>query len=105
MDAEGTNGQLILGKGFVEINRKGVLGFLTQGLKGSKKIAIKQITSIQFKPAGWTAGYIQFTVIGGQEHKGGVLTVGGDENSILFNKSQQSSFEKIKKAVEKQIYN
>jgi len=105
MEAQGINGKLILGKGFIEIVRKGMMSFLTQGLKGNKKIAIKQISAIQFKPAGlMTNGYIQFSFIGGREDKAGLFMATQDENTIMFKKTQQIDFEKIKEMIEKEIY-
>ena len=105
MEAQGINGKLVLGKGYVEIVRKGFMSFMTQGFKGNKKIAIKQISAIQFKPAGFiTNGYIQFSFIGGQESKRGIFMATQDENTLMFNKKQQSEFEKIKEQLEKHIY-
>src|SRR3989344_8769340 len=101
MEAQGINGKLILGKGFIEIVRKGMMSFLTQGIKGNKKIAIKQISAIQFKPAGlMTNGYIQFSFIGGKEAKGGIFQGTMDENTIMFRKKNQPDFEKIKEEIE-----
>jgi len=105
MEVKGINGVLVLGDGFVEIIRKGAMSFLTQGLKGNKKIAIKQISAIQFKSCGsFTNGYIQFSFVGGQESKRGLFNATQDENTIMFNIKQQPEFEKIKKEIEKKIY-
>lgn len=104
MEAQGINGKLILGKGFVEIVRRGFMAFATQGLKGNKKIAIKQISAIQFKPAGLTNGYIQVSFSGGQESKRGIFMATQDENTVMFKKKQQTEFEKIKEKIEEQIY-
>ena len=105
IEANGVNGQMKLGEGYVEISKKGVLGFMTQGFKGVKKIAIKQITSIQFKNAGtFTNGYMQIAFIGGQESKGGLFNATQDENTVVFNKKQQSDFERIKEKIELIIY-
>ena len=105
MEAQGVNGKLILGKGYVEIVRKGAMSFLTQGIKGNKKIAIRQISAVQFKPAGLMFnGYIQFSFIGGNESKAGIFNATQDENTIMFKKKQQPEFEKIKEEIEKKIY-
>ena len=105
IEAKGINGLLILGKGYIEIIRKGFMSFMTQGLKGNKKIAIKQISAVQFKPVGtFTNGYIQFSFIGGKEAKGGLFQGTMDENTVMFKKTQQEDFEKIKAEVEKIIY-
>lgn len=104
MEAKGVNGQLELLENKIRIKRKGVLAFMTQGLKGDKEILIKQISSIQFKKAGMlTNGYIQFAFIGGQEAKGTFFQATKDENTIMFKTGQQVSFEKIKEAIEKKI--
>lgn len=105
MEAKGINGKLVLGKGYVEIVRNGFMAFATQGIKGNKKIAIKQISAIQFKPAGLMFnGYIQFSFIGGKEAKGGIFQGTMDENTIMFRKKTQLDFEKIKEKIEKKIY-
>lgn len=105
IEAKGINGQMNVGKGYVEITKKGALGFITQGLKGSKKIAIKHISSVQFKKAGMiTNGYLQFAFIGGQETKGGLFNATQDENTVMFSKKQQPDFEAIKEFVESKIY-
>lgn len=105
MEAKGINGSLVLGKGYVEIKRKGFMAFATQGLKGNKKIAINQISAVQFKPCGmFSNGYIQFSFIGGRESKAGLFGAVQDENSVMFNKKQQSIFEEIKEKIENKIY-
>ena len=82
MEAQGINGKLVLGKGYIEIVRKGAMAFLTQGARGNKKIAIKQISAVQFKPAGLMFnGYIQFSFIGGHESKAGIFNATQDENT------------------------
>ena len=105
IEAKGVNGQMILGEGYLEITKKGVLGFMLQGLKGSKKIAIKHISSVQFKQAGtYTNGYLQIAFVGGHESKGGLINATQDENTVVFNKKQQPDFEKIKEKIESIIY-
>ena len=104
ISAKGVNGQIELSDNKVCILRKGILGFLTQGLKGDKNIMISTISSIQFKKAGMvTNGYIQFAFSGGQEAKGGLFQGTKDENTVMFNKKQQPLFEKIRDTVENRI--
>jgi len=104
MEARGVNGSLELLENKIRIKRQGALAFIGHGLKGDKDILIKQISSIQFKSANMlTNGYIQFTFLGGQEAKGALFQATMDENSIMFSKSQQKSFETIKEAIEKKI--
>ena len=50
-----------------------------------------------------TNGYIQFAFIGGQEAKGALFQATQDENTIMFTKGQQASFEKVKEIIEKKI--
>lgn len=110
MEAKGINGSLVLGKGYIEIKREGLKAFLYHGIKGNKKLAIKQISAIQYKEPGFMKGFIQFTLIGGKENTGSQLSflrksnIEHDENTITFNKKQQPKFEKIKQEVEKIIY-
>ncbi len=99
--AKGVNGQLALLDGRVRISKKGVLGFLTSGFKGDKEIQISSISSIQFKKAGLVNGYVQFAFMGSGEAKGGVFQAASDENTVMFNKKQQPSFEAIRDEVQR----
>lgn len=100
--AKGVNGQIELYPNKVRIRRKGVVGFLTQGLKGDKDILMSSLSSIQFKKAGFfTNGYIQFAFFGGNEAKGGFIQATYDENTVMFNIFQKADFERLRTAVEK----
>ena len=68
----------------VRITPQGVLGFLTKGLKGTKTIPIASMRAIQFKKSAMTNGYLQFTVPGGNESRGGVFSAASDENTFMF---------------------
>ncbi|WP_225049143.1 SHOCT domain-containing protein [Lacticaseibacillus kribbianus] len=68
----------------VTIRRQGMLNALNQGFKGAKTIPYASITAVQLKKPGMTAGYIQFTILGGRESPGGVLAATKDENTVLF---------------------
>jgi hypothetical protein len=104
VEATGVTGQLELLETKVRIKREGVKAVLLHGLKGDKEILIRQISSIQFKNAGmWTNGYIQISFLGGQEAKGGLFQATQDENTVVFNSSQQSSFERIRAAIEERM--
>ncbi|MDQ7794107.1 MAG: SHOCT domain-containing protein [bacterium] len=99
--AKGINGQLTVKPQLVVISRRGILAFATQGLKGDKEIRIDQISSIQLKRAGMlTNGYIQFSFLGGAETKGGLFDAVSDENTVMFNISQQPAFLKAKEMIE-----
>lgn len=82
------------------IRRKGVASFLTQGLKGEKRIPYASITSVQFKEAGFTTGYIQFGVAGGIESGRGVWDATTDENTVLFTKDAAGDFRRLRDLVE-----
>ncbi|MBE9138411.1 NINE protein [Nodosilinea sp. LEGE 07088] len=75
-------------------------------MAGSKEIPIRNITAVQFKPAGKTAdwvplvGYLQFSVLGGVEKQGGVFKAVDDENAVAFNPEQQPNFEEVKRYVD-----
>lgn len=85
------------------IRRKGVTGFLTQGLKGEKRIPFSSITSVQFKEPGLTTGYIQFGIMGGIESRGGVFDATTDENTVLFLAKALPQFRELRDIVESRI--
>jgi DNA-directed RNA polymerase subunit RPC12/RpoP len=64
----------------VSIISEGISAFLSQGLsglKGTKTIPFFSIMAVQFKTAGFTNGYLQFSIVGGIENEGGILGTGG----------------------------
>lgn len=94
---KGHGGSIELSDASITIRRKGVLAFVTQGLKGDKEIPISLLTAIQFRSAGlFTNGYIQFSFQGGSEAKGGAFQAASDENTVLFTKDQQPAFEVLR---------
>ncbi len=67
------------------ITPRGVFGFLSKGLKGTKTIPFTSITAIQFREAGRIlSGFIQFTIPGGNESRGGLFDATEDENTFMF---------------------
>lgn len=69
----------------VTITPKGALGFLNKGMKGTKEIPFSSIVAVQFKEAGALfSGYLQFTIPGGNESKGGIMAATKDENTFMF---------------------
>ena len=86
----------------VAITPRGVWGFLTKGLKGTKTIPFFSVTAIQFKKSGLTSGYLQFTIPGGNENQGGVFSAASDENTFMFTEQNDLAIE-IKNYVEKRI--
>ncbi len=102
MEFHGVNGQLELYADKIIIKRKGVLSKLTQGFtKGDKTIYIKQISGIDFKLGGNVVnGFIQFTLPGGNEKKGGAFQATQDENTVMFKKKDNDFAIKLKEKVE-----
>ena len=96
MVVKGVNGQIQLSGRRITISRKGMMGFMSQGLKGDKEILISQISAIQFKKAGITNGYIQFTLIGGRESNSGLFGSTKDENSVVFKRKQHAGFDLLR---------
>lgn len=88
----------------VIIKRSMGLKLLLQGLKGEKEIPIRSIAATQFKQASMLlSGYIQFTLMGGPEAKGGWQQAGLDENTVEFVKAEEDKFRKVKDAVDAKI--
>lgn len=79
----------------VVIQHKGVLNFFAMGMKGDKTLYYSDITSVQYKKPGFTAGYIQFSLPGGRENTGGVMGATQDENTITLNSKVASEAEKV----------
>lgn len=85
----------------ISITRKGISSFFMHGLKGTKTIDLNAITSIQLKKSGFSAGYIQFVLMGSQESKGGLHSALQDENTIGFvGKKYNKQAEEIKEYIE-----
>lgn len=85
--------------GFINAMSKG-------GLQGEKRIPVKSVLSVQFKPAtDLVGGYIQFETAGGSQRpaRGGVFEAAGDENSVLFSKAELEQFEKFRDKVNSMI--
>lgn len=98
---KGVNGQLELYADKVVIGRKGVLAFISQGIKGDTTIPLDSITGVQLRPAGGLLnGYIQFTLPGGVESRGGINAATRDANTVLFRKASNSDAAAIKSYIE-----
>lgn len=89
----------------VTIRRKGALNFINQGLKGAKTIPFSSIRAIQLKKPGLvTSGYIQFSIAGGNESKGGLFDATTDENTVMFaDKNTLRDMEELKSYIETKI--
>ena len=79
------------------ITPQGVLGFMNKGLKGTKEIPYTSITAVQHRPAGpFVNGFLQFTIPGGNESKGGIFAAVKDENTFVFSHKADSNEKAIK---------
>ncbi|MFA6476126.1 MAG: SHOCT domain-containing protein [Candidatus Paceibacterota bacterium] len=101
---KGYNGSVILGDKSLAIKR-GLRGILLGGgaIRGDKTIPYSSIVAVQLKKAGFVAGYIQFTLSGGSEAKGGLFQSAYDENSINFHRKGNDKFAELKKLIEERI--
>lgn len=79
----------------IVIKHKGALNFMAMGIHGDKTIYYSDLTSIQYKAGGILAGHIQFSLLGGNESRGGVLSAASDENTITFNANKNAEAQKI----------
>ncbi len=79
---------------------KGAFG-MTKGLKGTKTIPFTSITAIQHKKAGLTSGYLQFSLPGGNESRGGIFAAIVDENTFIYERTTSNQLiEQIKSYIE-----
>jgi uncharacterized protein DUF4429 len=98
--AKGYNGQLLVKPDRIVIIRKGIVAMVAHGVNGDKEILLSNIMAIQLKQPGMTAGFIQFTVPGGNESRGGVFTAGVDENTVVFYGRHRDEFNFAKQLIE-----
>lgn len=87
----------------VTITPYGVLGFLNKGMKGTKTIPFESISATQFREAGALSGYIQFSIPGGNESRGGVLSATADENSVMFQQKDNDVAKKIRDHIQSRL--
>jgi hypothetical protein len=96
----------------VSLSPKGVMGFVSKGLSGERKFYYQDITSIQFKEAGWTAGFIEFYIAGHENTKksGGAFSGIENENRFTFGgptignaKKKNETMKEIIEYIEEQI--
>lgn len=87
----------------IVITHSGVLNFFAMGMKGDKTIYYSDLTAVQFKKAGWVAGHIQFSLLGGRESVGGVFAASGDENTITINSNENEIAEKMVAYIQEKI--
>jgi hypothetical protein len=104
VEYKGYNGTILLTDTGVIIKR-GAKGFLLGGgkLRGDKTIPYNSIVAVQLKKAGLTAGYLQLTLKGGSEAKGGLIQSTTDENTINFHSRHNKEFAEAKQHIEGRI--
>lgn len=104
---KGRNGTVRFDGTSVTITREGTLARLAQG-RGDKWIPLGQITAVQFKPNGLRAGYVEFTIAGGNELHGRRSTASQrvrNENIVLFGKSVEPEMRRLVDTIRAAITN
>ena len=101
---KGYNGTLVLNDTNLTIKR-GLRGVLLGGgfLRGDKTIPYTSIVAVQLKKAGMVAGYLQLTLKGGSEAKGGLFQSTKDENSVHFHSPKNKLFAEAKQLIAERI--
>ncbi|MDR2600354.1 MAG: SHOCT domain-containing protein [Oscillospiraceae bacterium] len=100
----GVDGQLYVNDEYVVIERKGIISFLTQGVKGKKEIPIQNINAVQVREATiWVNGFIQFYLPGFAKSSGGIFDMGEDENTVVFNRTNNETANSIKEFIQEKI--
>ncbi|MFD6415989.1 DUF4429 domain-containing protein [Streptomyces sp. NPDC060194] len=106
LTVKGHNGTVHFDGQTVHIERSGFFARATVGV-GEKRIPIHSINAVQWKNAGFSYGFIQFTVSGGTERRSKFGSQSkdamGDENSVTFHTNQQPAFEQLRAAIDAAI--
>lgn len=96
---EGLQDWLEVYSDYLTITPKGALGLLNKGLKGTKDIPYASITAVQLREAtSFLNGFIQFSILGGNESRGGLRSAHQDENTVMFARAAENT--KVKKIKE-----
>lgn len=77
----------------VTISPVGIMGMIRKGLQGSRTIPFFSIWGIEFKRAGFTRGYIQFSLPGNLELKKGRGFQSADDNTFMFTGQNEQAAE------------
>lgn len=103
LEAKGTNGTLTFDGQTITIQRTGLNARMLVG-GGEKRIPVTSLTAVQWRNAGLTTGFIQFTLAGGIERRSRPGQTGADakrdENTVTFHARQQRAFEEIRAAID-----
>lgn len=98
---EGVAATILVRPGLLVIRRSGAVGFLAHGLKGDKRIPFDSVTAVEFRePTRKLNGFIQFSIHGSIESKGGILAASGDENTVFFSTAQRDRFAELRDGIE-----
>ena len=99
---EGYGADLEVFEDKLTIKRKGVGSFFIHGIKGEKTLFFQNITAIQFKKASLlTSGYMQLSLPGSNESKGGIFAAVKDENTFVFKGERANELmEEVKSYIE-----
>lgn len=104
LKADGVGGQIVVDDQWITISRKGLKAKASHGLSGDKRISLTSVTAVQMKTASSLSnGFIQFSIMGGQESKAGLRAAATDENTVMFQKKHQVAFDAIREHVEATI--
>lgn len=97
-----TGSSLKVYKDYLVITHTGVLNYLSKnGLKGNKRFNFSSITAIECRKATtMAAGYLQFSIFG-SDRSGGLNAAAGDENSILFDATNNNLIQEIVDYIER----
>lgn len=87
----------------IVIKHKGVLNLMAMGVHGDKIVYLTDITGIQFKLGGLASGHLQFSMLGGNESKGGIMSAASDENTITFNPKKNHEAKEIHEYLMKKL--
>lgn len=100
----GANGTLYVTDHSIIIKRQGVNAFLAFGLSGEKEIPFSSITAVQVRKAGMLVkGYIQFSILGGNESTGGLTDAWNDENTVVLKSENNDIALQIKSYIQEHI--
>jgi hypothetical protein len=104
---KGTNGELIITEEYLEISRKSLGGFLSQGSKGNRRFFYVDISSIEYKKPKFTSnGYIQIIASGTNATNNKNTLFGSssktlkDPNTITLRSFSNSEGERVNKLYE-----
>lgn len=104
MRIKSANSEIEAGAEWVAIRHTGLVGAINHGLSGEKRIPYSSIAAVQFKkPGAILAGFLQLTVKGGVEAKGGVRGATKDENTVMFRRNQLREYEQLRALIEQRM--